>query len=410
MHKMWKGLLLGQMFDLEKYYRVYAGINLDCIYANMESLKNNVKNDTQMVAVVKADGYGHGAIPVACTVDELVEAYAVATIEEALQLRHHGIVKPIYLLGFISDNRIDDAIKEDIRFAVFKTGQAEKISKRAKELGRTAFIHIKLDTGMGRIGFLPDEAALNEVLKIGRLPNVNVEGIFTHFAKADESDKSSAHRQLSIYTDFIKKLKENGMDIKIKHCSNSAGIIDMPEANMSEVRAGIALYGMYPSDEINKKAVTMYPAMEIKSHIIYLKTVEKGTSIGYGGTFTTSRTTKVATIPVGYGDGYPRSLSNKGSVLIRGRRAAIIGRVCMDQIMVDVTDICDVEDGDEVTLIGRDGDDAISVEEAAGLAGTFNYEFVCNIGKRIPRVYYRNGKVVCTKDYFDDEYTMNLRH
>lgn len=392
------------MFDLEEYYRVYAKINLDNIYANMESLRGNVKNDTQMVAVVKADGYGHGAIPVARTVDELVEAYAVATIEEALQLRHHGITKPVYLLGFIPDGRIDDAITEEIRFAVYETDHAKKISKRAEKLGKTAFIHIKLDTGMGRIGFLPNEEAIKEVLNIGKLPNINIEGIFTHFAKADESDKSSAHRQLSIYTDFINKLKENGMDIKIKHCSNSAGIIDMPEANMSEVRAGIALYGMYPSDEINKKAVMMFPAMEIKSHIIYLKTVERGTSIGYGGTFITNRTTNVATIPVGYGDGYPRGLSNKGSVLIRGKRAAIIGRVCMDQLMVDVTDIENVEEGDVVTLIGKDGDDSITVEEAAALAGTFNYEFVCNIGKRIPRVYYRNGDIVCTKDYFDDKY------
>ena len=394
------------MFDLEQYYRVYAKINLDNIYANMKELKDNVNKDTQMVAVVKADGYGHGAIPVAHTVDELVEAYAVATIEEALQLRHHRITKPIYMLGFIPDIRIDAAIAEEIRFAVYETGQAEKISGRAEELGKTAFIHIKLDTGMGRIGFQPDEAALKEVLKIGSLPNINVEGIFTHFAKADERDKASANRQLSIYTDFINKLKEKGMDIKIRHCSNSAGIIDMPGANMSEVRAGIALYGMYPSDEINKKAVKLLQAMEIKSHIIYLKTVEKGTSIGYGGTFVTNRTTKVATIPIGYGDGYPRNLSNKGSVLIRGKRAAIIGRVCMDQIMVDVTDICDAEEGDEVTLIGKDGKDVISVEEAAGLAGTFNYEFVCNIGKRIPRVYYRNDKIVCTKDYFDDEYNI----
>lgn len=394
------------MFDIEQYYRVYARINLDNIYANMESLKGNVKQDTQMVAVVKADGYGHGAIPVAHTVDELVEAYAVATIEEALQLRHHGIVKPIYLLGFIPDNRIDAAITEEIRFAVYETAHAEKISERAEALGKTAFIHIKLDTGMGRIGFLPNEEALSEILKIGRLPSINVEGIFTHFAKADESDKSSAHRQLSIYADFVEKLKENGMDIKIKHCSNSAGIIDMPEANMSEVRAGIALYGMYPSDEINKKAVMLFPAMEIKSHIIFLKTVEKGTPIGYGGTFITNRTTKVATIPVGYGDGYPRNLSNKGSVLIHGKRAAIIGRVCMDQFMVDVTDIENVEEGDLATLIGKDGNDTITVEEAAALAGTFNYEFVCNIGKRIPRVYYRNGNIVCTKDYFDDEYNI----
>lgn len=396
------------MFDLERYYRAYAEIDLDKIYMNMKNMKANVHDGTQMVAVVKADGYGHGAVPIAVTIDELVEAYAVATIDEAMNLRKHGIKKPVYLLGFIPDGRIDEAIENEIRFAVFEKIQAEKISVRAKKLNKKGIVHIALETGMGRIGFMPDDASVNEIIEISQMEGIEAEGIFTHFAKADEKDKTSAYGQLNIYRGFLDKLKNKGLNIRIKHCSNSAGIIDMPEANMSEVRAGIALYGMYPSDEINKDAITLYPAMEIKSHIIFLKEVEADTSIGYGGTFVTERKTKVATIPVGYADGYPRSLSNKGFVLIRGKKAPIIGRVCMDQFMVDVTDIEDVSNGDLVTLIGKDGNEVLTVEEISGLAGTFNYEFVCDIGKRIPRVYYRNRKIVSSKDYFDDEYEMKL--
>lgn len=396
------------MFDLDRYYRVYAQIDLDKIYANMVNMKANVHEGTQMVAVVKADGYGHGAVPVAVAIDGLVEAYAVATIDEAMNLRKHGIKKPVYMLGFIPEARIDEAIENEIRFAVFEKLQAEKISERAKELGKKAIIHIALETGMGRIGFMPDDRSVVEIGEIAALEKVEIEGIFTHFAKADETDKTSAHRQLKLYVDFLDRLKKSGTDIKIKHCSNSAGIIDMPEANMSEVRAGISLYGMYPSEEINKKAIALYPAMEIKSHIIFLKEVEAGIPIGYGGTFITERRTKVATIPVGYADGYPRSLSNKGCVLIRGKRAPIIGRVCMDQLMADVTDIEDVTNGDLVTLIGRDAGEELTVEEVSETAGTFNYEFVCDIGKRVPRVYIRDNEVVSSKDYFDDKYDMSL--
>jgi alanine racemase len=237
------------------------------------------------------------------------------------------------------------------------------------------------------------------------LPNLEIEGIFTHFASSDSKDKDKALKQLDDFNSFNNMLAENGVNIKIKHCSNSAGIIDMPMANMNEVRAGIALYGMYPSDEVNKKAVMLRPALELKSHVVFVKTVPVGVGISYGSAYVTDRETKVATIPLGYGDGYPRNLSNKGYVLIKGRKCPILGRVCMDQFMVDVTGM-DVCKGDEVTLIGKDGDEAITVEEMAALASTFNYEFVCNLGKRIPRVYYRDGKVVATKDYFIDEYEM----
>ena len=394
------------MESIDKYYRVYASVNLDNIYANMKALKDNTAPGTQMVAVVKTDGYGHGAVPVSKTIDELVAAYAVATIDEGLNLRRHNITKPIYILGFIYEHRIKDAIINDIRMSVFDMEMAKAISKIAVELDKKAYVHIKIDTGMSRIGFMTTESSIEEICDISKLPNVEIEGIFTHFASSDSRDKDKALKQLEDFNEFNNKLAERSVDITIKHCSNSAGIIDMPVANMNEVRAGIALYGMYPSEEVEKNAVELKPALELKSHVIFVKTVPAGVGVSYGSTFVTDKETKIATIPLGYGDGYPRNLSSKGYVLIKGKRCPILGRVCMDQFMVDVTGM-DVSKGDVVTLIGKDGDEIITVEEMAALASTFNYEFVCNLGKRIPRVYYQNGKVVATKDYFIDEYEWN---
>lgn len=393
------------MESIDKYYRVYAEINLDNIYENIRELKDSTAEGTQMVAVIKADGYGHGAVPVAKTIDDMVAAYAVATIDEALNLRRHNIAKPIYILGFIYEHRVKDAILNDIRMSVFDKKMAVFISETAKELGKKAYIHIKVDTGMSRIGFMASDASADIVKEISELPDIEVEGIFTHFASSDASDKNMANSQLKLFNDFIGKLEDRGVSIKLKHCANSAGIIDMPGADMTEVRAGIALYGMYPSDEVNKKAVVLRPALELKSHVIFVKKVPEGTGISYGSTYVTTTETEVATIPVGYGDGYPRNLSNKGYVLINGKKCKILGRVCMDQFMVDVTGM-DVNEGDVVTLIGKDGSECITVEELAKLAGTFNYEFVCDLGKRIPRVYYKNNRVVCMKDYFIDEYEM----
>lgn len=391
------------MESIDKYYRVYASVNLDNIYANMKELKDNTATDTQMVAVIKTDGYGHGAVPIAKTIDELVAAYAVATIDEALNLRRHNITKPIYILGFIYEERIKDAILNDIRMTVFDVDMAKAISEKALEMGKNAYVHIKIDTGMSRIGFIPTDDAIEHISQITKMKNIVLEGIFTHFAASDSLDKESALKQLEIFNVFCDKLAENGVDIKIKHCSNSAGIIDMPMANMNEVRAGIALYGMYPSDEVNKRAVMLRPALELKSHVVFVKEVPAGVGISYGSTYVTEKPMKIATIPLGYGDGYPRNLSNKGYVLIKGMKCNILGRVCMDQFMVDVTGL-DVKKGDVVTLVGKDGEESITVEELAELAGTFNYEFVCNLGKRIPRVYYRDNKVVSTKDYYIDEY------
>ena len=266
------------------------------------------------------------------------------------------------------------------------------IEEEAQRQGRDVHIHIGLDTGMSRIGFADRQESVEEIKKISQLPNLKIEGMFTHFARADETDRSPAIDQLNRYLNFAKLLEDAGIQIPMKHCSNSAGIIRVPEANLNAVRAGITIYGIYPSNEVERDIVKLIPAMELKSHISYIKTVEPGAAFSYGGTFTAKKEMKVATIPVGYADGYPRSLSNKGWVLIHGKKAPILGRVCMDQFMVDITKIPDAKAGDEVTLIGKDGKEFISIEKFGDLSGRFSYEFACDISKRVPRVYIKDGK------------------
>mgnify|MGYP002224200681 FL=1 len=274
----------------------------------------------------------------------------------------------------------------DFRPAVFKKSMAQELSKAAVRARKTLKIHIKIDTGMTRIGYRNVETDVPEILEISRLPGIEVEGIFTHFARADETDIAPARIQYEKFQEFLHALEEKGLSIPMKHCSNSAGIIRMQEANLDAVRAGIILYGLYPSPEVEQEPVPLKPLMSLRSHIAYIKTVEPGVEISYGGIFTTTRKTRVATIPVGYADGYARGLSNKGSVLIRGKRAPILGRVCMDQFMVDVTDIPEARELDQVTLLGRDQKDCITMEELGDLSGRFNYEFACCISKRVPRV------------------------
>lgn len=387
---------------MKEYYRVQANINLDAIHDNVKAAKSLTKKGTKLMAIIKADAYGHGAVRVAETLDDIADAYGVAILEEGIELRQAGVTKPILILGYTPAPLYEAMINYDITTAVFKYDMAKKISDTAVKLGKKAKIHIKLDTGMSRIGFKQDDESLETIIKISKLPGIEITGCFTHFARMDEKDKTKAKEQFKRYMDFIKRIEDAGIKIPVKHVSNSAGIIEMPEVNLDMVRDGISVYGMYPSEEVNKKRLPLTPAMEIISYISFIKTLEKGVEIGYGGTFTTTRETKVATIPVGYADGYPRSLSNKGCILINGQRAPIIGRICMDQFMVDITDIKDVHENDKVTLIGHDGDGYISIEEMADLSGSFNYEFVCDIGKRVPKVYYRNGKKIGTKDYYPD--------
>lgn len=389
---------------MKQYKRVYATVDLDAIRQNMEAMKANIAKGTMICGVVKSDGYGHGSVPVAKAVEDLVWGYAVAAVEEGWVLRDHHITKPILVLGYVPEEEFESLVEQEIRYTVSEWKEVEILSKIAQKLGKNAYVHIKMDTGMGRIGLRSAEEILTLAQKIETLPNIVIEGIFTHMATADMADKTKAKEQIRMFKEMLQLLENNGIYIPIRHCSNSAGIIDLKEANIDMVRAGIALYGLYPSEEVNKENVCLTPALELKSIVSYLKTVPKGSPIGYGATFVTQKETKVATVSIGYGDGYPRALSNKGYALVRGKKAPIIGRICMDQFMMDVSDIPEIQQGDTVTLIGKDQNEQITVEELAELAGTFNYEFVCDLGKRIPRVYISGGKIVGTKDYFHDQY------
>ena len=374
---------------MNMHSRIQAEIDLDAMTYNLEHIKKNLKPGTKIIAVLKADGYGHGAVPLGKRIqqDPSVWGIAVATVEEGIELREAGITSPILILGYTYQEDYQKIVDMDFRPAVFKKSMAQELSKAAVRARKTLKIHIKIDTGMTRIGYRNVETDVPEILEISRLPGIEVEGIFTHFARADETDIAPARIQYEKFQEFLHALEEKGLSIPMKHCSNSAGIIRMQEANLDAVRAGIILYGLYPSPEVEQEPVPLKPLMSLRSHIAYIKTVEPGVEISYGGIFTTTRKTRVATIPVGYADGYARGLSNKGSVLIRGKRAPILGRVCMDQFMVDVTDIPEARELDQVTLLGRDQKDCITKEELGDLSGRFNYEFACCISKRVPRVY-----------------------
>lgn len=373
--------------------RVYAQIDLDAICRNIQNVKQKVGADTKVMAVVKTDAYGHGAVPVARALTSIgTDAFAVATAEEALELRAAGILEPILILGYVFREDFSRLLKQDITLTVFQYETAKAVSECAQALGLCAKIHIKLDTGMGRIGFLPNAESLAEIEKIAALPALSIDGIFTHFACADETDKTSCNRQKQRFLDFVSALEARGVHIPCKHMCNSAGIIEFSDGFLDMVRSGIMTYGLYPSEEVQKENFKLAPALQLKSHVSFVKTVEKGFTVSYGSTYTTKQKTVIATVPVGYGDGYPRALSNVGRVLIHGQYAPIIGRVCMDQFMVDVTEIPNVQAGDCVTLIGTDGQHRITVEEVAALAHSFNYELFCGLNKRVPRVYLQDGK------------------
>ncbi len=400
-----KGLGSKLINRLEQYSRVCAHIDLDAILHNLEQMHSHIHADTKIMAVIKADAYGHGAVPIAWEMEELsyVHGYGVASVEEAMQLRNANIRKPILVLGYTFPYSYETLINQEITPAVFRSDVLHQLDEIAGRMNVKTPIHIKVDTGMTRIGIRPDEKGAAFVKEALACENLSVEGIFTHFSKADEADKTFANGQLNKFRAFVAKCeKDNDFKFKYVHCSNSAGIIDMPDANLDLVRAGIILYGMWPSGEVNKDALMLEPVLSLKSHIVYVKDVEAGVPVSYNGTYITGGKTRIATIPVGYADGYPRNLSNTGTVIIGGKRAPIIGRVCMDQFMVDVTDIPECKEGDEVTLIGRDGDECITIEELGDISGRFNYEFACEIGKRTPRVFFRHGKAFCAKDYYDD--------
>lgn len=387
------------------YDRVYAGIELDNVKYNLDQIASNINPSTKVIGVIKTDGYGHGALPIARELEKLeyIHGYGVATAEEALQLKNNGIRKPVIIIGYSFPSAYEEMIVRDVRLTVFREDMLETLNEIASRLGLICKVHIKVDTGMSRIGIYPDDSGIAFVKKVLSFSNIKAEGIFTHFARADESDKQYANKQLMFFHNFVDRIKsECDYTFDIVHCSNSAGIIEMPEANDDCVRAGIIMYGMWPSDEVRRDVIDLKPLLSLRSHITFVKKIPPQTAISYGGTFVSEKEMIIATVPVGYGDGYPRSLSNKGMVIVKGHKVPIVGRVCMDQFMIDITEIPSVKEGDEVTLIGRDGDECITMEDLEKWSGMLNYELACIIGKRVPRVYTKNNEILYTKHYFKD--------
>ena len=384
-----------------KLNRAWAEVNLDNIAHNVKEIKRVVGKRTEIMAVVKADAYGHGSIETAATlIENGANRLAVSMIDEAIQLRESGINVPILLLNHTDPIRFEEIIKYELTQTVFSHELAEALSDTAVRLNKKINIHIKIDTGMSRVGFLPGYSAVKDVIRISKLPGIIIEGLFTHFASADETDKTYTYSQYEKFESICNELNRIGLYIPIKHVANSAAIIQFPEMHLNMVRPGIILYGLYPSQEVDKKVLDLRPAMELKAKVILVKDLEEGIPISYGRIYTTSTKTRVATIPIGYADGYLRSLSNKGRMLINGEYAKVLGRICMDQCVVDVSNFnSKVEVGDEVVLIGNQREKSIHIDEIAKFQGTINYETVCLIGKRIPRAYIKNGDIINVINY-----------
>ena len=347
--------------------------------------------------MIKADAYGHGAVPLARLFDGKADFFGVACIEEAIELKKADIKTPILILGAVAPELYKDIVKYDIRIPIFSYDDAKALSKEAVRQGKTVPFHFCVDTGMSRIGFQVNKESADICKEIIRLPMITAEGLFSHFATADEKDLTKAVAQRDKFREFIELLEERGIDIPVKHINNSAGIMNFDDY-FDMCRMGIILYGLYPSHEVDKSLLEIRPVMEWRTHISHIKELEAGREISYGGTYTTDKTRRIATIPVGYADGYPRCLSNRGSVLINGQSAPIVGRVCMDQFMVDITQIC-ADIGDTVILVGKSGSNELSMEEVSESAYSFNYELPCRISRRVPRTYYRNGKLVFSTNY-----------
>ena len=377
-------------------------IDLDAIAANFDAIR--AKAGVAVMAIIKADAYGHGAIPVARLLQDKCSFFGVSSMSEALELRQAGLTIPILILGYTPVSAFPAAIEAGIRPAIFHYEDALALSEAAQKAGKSAPFHFAIDTGMSRIGFQVTQESADLCAKIAQLPCLVPEGLFSHFATADCEDLSRAKHQAELFDAFDAMLKERGVNIPIRHLNNSAGLMNF-DHHYEMVRSGIITYGMYPSDEVDPGLLELKPALQFLSRVTHVKTLPAGREISYGGTFVTAQDTVVATVPVGYADGYRRNLSGKFYVLIKGQKAPILGRVCMDQLMVDVTAIPEVSIGDEVTLIGRDGTEAITIEQIAAVADSFNYEFACGISRRVPRIYIQDGKKVHSVHYLLDSFS-----
>ena len=384
------------------FKRVTAKVDLDAIRHNYDAIRQTLPAKVKIMGVIKADAYGHGALPVARElVERGIDMFGVATIEEGISLRKHGVRTPILILGFTAAEDYPALLTFDLAQTVYEPEMAAEINKVAAERGQKAKIHIKVDTGMGRLGFAVSQASADEIKRVAALPFLEMEGLFTHFAKADEADTSYTKEQIREFTAFADKLKAVGVCPREVHTANSAGVLNYPDSYFTMVRAGIILYGSYPSEFTKDSQIALEPALSICSRLIFVKEVPAGRSISYGGIYQTDKPTRIGTVSIGYADGYQRLLSNRGRVLIRGQYAQVLGRVCMDQMMVDLSAVPEAAVGDEVVLFGRQGGQMIPIEEVAELCQTINYEIMCLIGKRVPREYYRNGKYQFEINYFD---------
>lgn len=384
-----------------KLNRAWAEIDLDAIAHNVREIKGLLRGNVELMGVVKADAYGHGVLEVVRTLlDNGASRLAVSMLDEAIQIRKLGIDVPILILSYTDPVRAEEIVRNDLTQTVFSLELAQALSAAATRLERKVRIHVKVDTGMTRIGYVPEQNALERILEVSKLPGLILEGLFTHFASADETERDYTMMQYERFMGMCDRLESAGVHIPVRHACNSAGVIQYPEMHLDMVRPGVILYGLYPSPEVDRDRICLKPAMTLKANVILVKDVEPEVCISYGRTFRTTRRSRIATIPVGYADGYSRLLSSKGRVLVNGEYAPIVGRICMDQCMIDVTDLKqEVKAGDEVVLFGCQGDACISVDEVADQMGTINYEIVCIIGKRIPRVYLKDGKICSILNY-----------
>ncbi|MDO9565847.1 MAG: alanine racemase [Candidatus Desulfaltia sp.] len=378
---------------------VWAEVDLEDIAHNVRELRRITSPDSRLMAVVKANAYGHGLIEVAGkALESGAQALGVARASEGIELRKAGFDAPILVFSYTPPNMARELVEFDLTQTVYSYKTANALSAAASSFGKRIMVHLKVDTGMGRLGLLPDcfcasqssmgvDNAVHEVELIARLKNLEINGIYTHFASADSSDKSYTKNQFTIFMNFIKQLKNAGMEFSVKHAANSAAVIDMPETHLDMVRTGISIYGLYTSDNVDKSRINLKPAMELKARIIHLKKVPAGFKVSYGITYETQKATTIATVPIGYADGFNRLLSSNGHMLVCGRKAPIIGRVCMDMTMLDVGDIPEVSLEDEVVIFGKQGDASITVDEIASSINTINYEIVSAIADRVPRIY-----------------------
>ena len=369
----------------------WAEINLANLEYNIENIKRKLKPGTKIIGVVKADGYGHGAVKVAGTLRENnIDTLAVATLQEAITLREANIHEQILVLSLIPDACADILVQYDFTPVICSLQNAIAISQAAVNAGKEISAFIAVDTGMGRVGYLTDDAnAVSEIQLISKLPNFKIAGLFSHLAVADIADKTFSYQQETLFNEFYTRLISAGLNIPVRTLANSAAVMELPSTHFDAVRPGIILYGCYPSDEVEKNSLSLKPVMSVKAIISHIKNIPAGFSVSYGRNFIANRPSKIATIPLGYADGYPRPYSSRGEVIVNGVKAPLAGNICMDQCMIDVTDVPDVKIGDEVIIMGSDGKNTILADDIANATGTINYEILCAFGQRLPKVYTR---------------------